>query len=211
MDLAVWAVDIGSVKRRNFGWCRLAHDTAETGGDIRALVSGIARDLDGGMVVALGFECPLFVPITDDPVLLTSARTGERGPGMTSRAWSAGAGSGALATGLTESVWVLEQIGRLAQHAIVPTFEWRHCTGGSANLFIWEAFVSGTSKGIGGAPHLNDAEIAARAFVRALPHVHSANAVTAENPFCLAGAALLRARLSTDLSVLFAPCVVIRA
>jgi hypothetical protein len=55
--------------------------------------------------VALGFECPLFVPLNLQPEALTTARSGEG-----SRPWSAGAGCGALATGLVQVAWILRKI-----------------------------------------------------------------------------------------------------
>jgi hypothetical protein len=41
------------------------------------------------------------------------------------------------------------------------------------------------------------------------PNIEAANAVTAVKPFSLVGAGLLRARLSTDIELVFKPCVVI--
>ena len=66
----------------------------ETGRLIDPLIVKIASALDRGPV-ALGFEAPLWVPARVDELLVTGARLGEG-----SRAWSAGAGSGALATAL---------------------------------------------------------------------------------------------------------------
>ena len=105
-NIVVWAADIGSVAQNNFGWCRADSQLKQTSGsNIADAVAGIAQDLSDGKQVALGFECPLFVPITTNPQDLTKSRQGEG-----SRPWSAGAGSGALATGLTECVWMFEQI-----------------------------------------------------------------------------------------------------
>jgi hypothetical protein len=205
-NVVIWAIDIGSVMNNKFGWCRIDGAALESGHDIRALASGVAADLGDARAVALGFECPLFVPVPDDPRYLTSARAGEG-----NRAWSAGAGCGALATGLSESVWVLERIRSAATVPVLPTFGWDAILAGSANLFLWEAFVSGAAKAIEGIAHVNDAEIAALAFRNALADVPGAKAVTAPNPFSLIGAALLRAGLTTDLRVLNEPCVVIKA
>jgi hypothetical protein len=202
-EVVVWAVDIGSVMKNRFGWCRIEDQAQKLGHDIQDLVRGVVADLAQGKGVALGFECPLFVPITDDPKFLTSARIGEG-----SSSWSAGAGCGALATGLSETVWVLERIRRTATVPVIPTFDWMIFGEGSANLFLWEAFVTGAAKGI---THLNDAEIAALMFWNNLGDIPRANAVTAQAPYSLIGAALLRVGLTTDLRVLFEPCVVIRA
>lgn len=202
-DLVIWAVDVGSVKKNRFGWCRKEGQNLELSHDIRKLVSGVVEDLEQGKRVALGFECPLFVPITGEPELLTSARVGEG-----NRAWSAGAGCGALATGLSETVWVLERIRQDMTKPIVPTLDWQRFRDFDANLFLWEAFVTGNAKGI---HHMNDAEIAAEKFWLCLEDIPGATAVTAEAPFSLIGAALLRSQLTADLSVLFEPCVVLRA
>src|SRR5271167_3182425 len=95
----------------NFGWARLAVDASgsvcSSGREIQSFADNIAADINAGHRVALGFECPLFVPVPDDPKHLTSAR-----PGEGNRAWSAGAGAGSLATGLTETVWILDRVRR---------------------------------------------------------------------------------------------------
>lgn len=87
-DLVVWSVDIGSVSQNHLGWCRAATaQNFQSGTEIIKLADDVARDLSAGRQVALGFECPLFVPISKNPVDLTKARQGEK-----DRAWSAGAG-----------------------------------------------------------------------------------------------------------------------
>ncbi len=207
INLIVWAADVGSVRRHRFGWCRASWqqesiDTT-TGTDILAFARGVADDLSDDKKVAIGFECPLFVPVADDPLFLTSARQGEG-----NRAWSAGAGAAALATGLAECVWIFEKIRLLAGVPIQPTFSWEKLLSQEANLFIWEAFVSGSSKA---SSHWGDAEIAARTFWAEYPDIAKANAVTAQNPYSLVGAALLRSGLTTDLSVLSEQCIVIKS
>jgi hypothetical protein len=103
MSLVIHCAPIGSVKNGNFGWARLAVDAPSTacttGRDIEQFAEGVAVDINAGLRVALGFECSLFLPLPEDPAGLTSAR-----PGEGDRAWSAGAGAGSLATGLTETV-----------------------------------------------------------------------------------------------------------
>ena len=105
MPLVIHCADIGSVKTGNFGWARLGvgepNGQCTIGRDIEDFAGGVAADINAGAQVALGFECPLFLPLSEDPTGLTSAR-----PGEGDRAWSAGAGAAALATGLTETVWV---------------------------------------------------------------------------------------------------------
>jgi len=205
--ISVWVADIGSVKRNRFGWCRLVRRKSGfdygVGTNIEEFAQGIANDLNDGIRVALGFECPLFVPVAAVPASLTDARCGEG-----SRAWSAGAGTGALATGLVQCVWVFETVFKSAKVSIQPTLHWQQFTSGKANLFIWEAFVSGEAK-VG--THSDDARVVAQCFWDGYPNIEQATAVTADNPFSLVGAALLRAGLTEDLSLLSTPCVVIRA
>lgn len=205
-DIAIWCADIGSVKKKNFGWCRaeLSKDNNfSIGTSIEDFADGIAKDLSKGYKVALGFECPLFLPIPDDPLFLTSARKGEK-----DRAWSAGAGCGALATGLTETTWILSRIKEVAKAEIRVTFSWEEFINEDFNLFIWEAFVSKESKA---KTHEGDAEVAVKTFINNYPNIVQANAVTAENPYNLVAAALLRTGLSKDVGMLSESCIVIKA
>lgn len=205
-NIIVWCADIGSIKNKRFGWCRAnlgLNESFDCGVSIEDFATGIARDLTNGHSVALGFECPLFVPISDNPQNLTSARAGEG-----DRAWSAGAGCGALATGLTETVWILSKVKELAQIEIKVTLEWNNFINNSLNLFIWEAFVSKTSKS---TSHHGDAEVAIKTFISKYPNIVQANAVIAENPFNLVAAALLRSGISDDIKLLNKPCIVIKA
>lgn len=203
----IWCADIGSIKNKKFGWCRGIQIEDEfkfiTGTDIGEFAKGIANDLSVGNKVAIGFECPLFIPISDNPLHLTSARQGEG-----DRAWSAGAGCGALATGLTESVWILSKIKESSEVEIFPTFGWEKFRKGLANLFIWEAFVSKDSKV---QTHSGDAKVAVRAFLRGYPNIVEANAVIADNPYNLVAAALLRAGLTKNIDLLSQACIVIRS
>ena len=86
---AIYCVDTGSIAAGSFAWARVVHpDEDETGGiagdDIHLLTDAIAADVEQELVVALGFEHPLTLPIAAAPERLTSARAGEG-----SRAWSA--------------------------------------------------------------------------------------------------------------------------
>ena len=205
--LAIYCADIGSVAKNRFGWARqfwdLEGSQVSTGTDIRQLVRMIAVDLNKGRPVALGLECPLFVPLHDDPIRLTAARNGEG-----SRAWCAGAGAGALAAGLTESAWILQEVHRHLKATVSPFLEWGAFTQAPLGLFLWEAFVTGHAKG---ETHTADAEIAVRCFTQHLPDITAANAIEETSVYSLIGAALLRTGWSTDLRLLETPCVVIRA
>ncbi len=206
-NLVVYCADIGSVPRGRFGWARLeaerhAHVEEHRGSaEVVKLVDALVADLAASRPVALGFECPLFVPVPADSTRLGAARRGEG-----NRSGSARAGAGALATGLVEIAWVLSAVrDRVRTPAHVT---WDQFAAGGRGLFLWEAFVTDTAKA---ATHEADAAIAVGAFLAALPDPTRANAVDAERPLSLLGAALLWSGWSEDDAVLREPCLVIKA
>ena len=172
------------------------------GTEIAELVEAVAGDLGDGVPVALGFECPLFVPVPEDPFRLGSAR-----PGEGSRPWSAGAGTGALTTGLVPAVWVLTDLRRRRPTDLV-FFDWASFNAAGAGLYLWETFVTEKAKA---TTHVDDAAIAVACFTAALPDLERANAVTAERPLSLVGAAGLWAGWSDDAEFLRTPCLVLKA
>src|SRR5690348_16079756 len=92
-NLVVYCADVGSVPLKRFAWVRAETDgSLSRNTDIRQLVEMLISDLKAPNPVALGFECPLFVPVPSECVKLGCARLGEG-----DRAWSAGAGAGSLA------------------------------------------------------------------------------------------------------------------
>jgi hypothetical protein len=207
MDAFVYCADIGSVPNGRFGWARSEPDetTIERhrgGTEIIDLVDAVAQDLAAGQPVALGFECPLFVPIPEQPLRLGTARPGEK-----NRSWSAGAGAGAMATGIVEVAWILSELRRGLPDTRAH-LDWADLMAAGTGLFLWEAFVTDRAKA---ATHVDDATVAVAAFRDALPDVTNANAVTAERPLSLLGAALLWSGWSEDSQLLHAPCLVIKA
>ncbi len=197
----VVCADVGSVAKGNFGWWA---STGDSGDRPSTLSRFIANSLSKGEAVAVGFECPLFVPLHDDETRLTSAR-----PGEGSRAWSAGAGCGALATGLVQVAWILSAIRRELQSDVPAFLNWVDFVTEQGGLFIWEAFVSGASKG---SSHISDARLGAQAFYKSLPNPEQANAVTCTGSiYSLVGAALLRSGWNSDTSVLEQACLVVKA
>jgi hypothetical protein len=208
MPLIIHCADIGSVYRGNFGWARLAVDEPDavctTGHDIGVFADGIASDLNSGAHVAVGFECPLFLPVPEDPNGLTSAR-----PGEGDRAWSAGAGAGSLATGLTETVWILERVKRKISAAPAVFVKWQAFRAATGGLFVWEAFVTKAAKT---DTHHGDAELAVMSFRDGLPDPEQQNAVICNGPVrSLIGAALMQAGWANELKWLAESCLVIRA
>jgi hypothetical protein len=203
----IYCADIGSVPRGRFGWARtdLSEPSLETrrgGTEIVELVGAVADDLAAARAVALGFECPLFVPVPGSPMRLGMARQGEG-----NRAWSAQGGTSALATGIVEVAWILEEL-RRRRPAADAYLDWRAFVAAGRGLFLWEAFVTAEAKA---ETHADDAAVAVAAFQDSLPDPTSDNAVTAERPLSLLGAGLLWSGWKDDIDLLHAPCLVIKA
>lgn len=204
--LTICCADIGSVEKGRFGWASMSTepDTEELSGrDIQRFSDFVAERLTAGSKVALGFECPLWVPIADEPSELTRARNGEG-----NRSYSAGAGAASLVTGLTEVAWILQQIRKAARDA-KAFLDWGLFERVQSGLFLWEALVTGRGKT---GSHESDAKAAVDAFLRSLPDPMSQNALTPTlRTRSLIGAALLWAGWSTDMKLLSRSCVVIRS
>lgn len=100
------------------------------------------------------------------------------------------------------------RVKELAETEIRVTFDWKEFIKKSLNLFIWEAFVSKSSKS---TTHSGDAEVAVNTFINKYPNIVQANAVTAENPYNLVAAALLRVGISDDVEMLSQECIAIKA
>lgn len=141
----VIGVDVGSVRRKGgFAWSSADAD-ARGQDDPSALGAAVVAALDAGRPVALAFECPLSVPVPG--VLdggwqeLGRARTGEG-----NRSWSAGAGSGSLATGLVQLAWVLAYLRDQARESPRTTTSLKRYMAGETDLLIAEAMVTSDGK-----------------------------------------------------------------
>lgn len=202
-NLSIFCADVGSIKAKKFGWAaKLSDGRNLDGNNIEDFAQHIADEITRESKVAIGFECPLFVPMRSNPENVNSARNGEG-----NRSWSAGAGTGALATGLVEVLWVMNEINRLLRAAPKAEFDWSEFQN-SESVFLWEAFVTSTAKGAG---HSEDAQIAVTQFSKSLPDPWSANAIQKENVLSLVGAAALRAGWSVNIEALSKQCLVIKA
>jgi hypothetical protein len=204
--LVVFCADVGSVKAGNFGWARSEPQT-HTGVDCDSsspvhLADAVVDELHAGRPVALGFECPLFVPVPVDAAALGTGRVGEG-----NRPWSAGAGTGALATGLVQAAWVLASIRTRCPDETLH-LDWPAFAAKSRGLLLWEAFVSAAAKG---KTHMDDATIAVAAFSNVLPDPATASTVSAERPLSLAGAVALWSGWLDDRLALHQSPLVIRA
>ena len=199
---SAFCADIGSIPGKKFGWSKLAGGTLQTGTRMENLAIEIAKAITNVDYVSIGFECPLFVPVRENPESVASARSGEG-----NRSWSAGAGTGALATGMVEILWIMNRVRSLLGYAPKPVFDWREFLE-SKSVFLWEAFVTAKAKG---HSDRHDAEIALRKFLDSTGDIKVANAITEEKVLSLIGACALRAEWTRDVSILWKPCLVIKA
>jgi len=198
--LLIACADIGSVAAGNFGWWS---SDGNSGLEPSSLAALVAAALNGNRTVALGFECPLFVPLAESELQLTRAR-----PGEGSRPWSAGAGCGALATGLVQAAWVLRAIRTSLNSPRTGYLDWEAFNEAQSGLFLWEAFVSGKAKS---STHVADAQAAVETFIHSLPNPASINSVVCSTPvYSLIGAAMLRTGWSQSPEVLAQACLVIK-
>lgn len=208
--LAIYCADVGSVAK-NFGWARISTDGARVaaGNLIDDLAAQLSTDLAAGHLVALGFECPLWVPLPTESLDLGKARPGEAGPGRRARPWSAAAGSGSLVSGLVQVPWLLGKIRAEVDQGRTATTDWAVFKDKRTALFVWEAMVTDSAKG---GSHEDDAKIGALAFKAALPDPRESDACPPSGGvYSLGGAALLQSGWSTDVQDLKRPCIVIRA
>lgn len=198
--MRVAVIDVGSPK--NLGWAIDCPD--QEGDDLDTAVQAIASALRAGPV-ALGFEAPQFAPMRNDPLTLTQARTGEG-----SRPFSAGAGASVLVTSLVVVPYVMACLRREIPNG-AATFDWKRQLTGQSNLLLWEAFVSNQNSK-DPERHKQDARRAILDFRERMSNPTSLESdVTTPQAFNLLGAALLRTGWSTDLSLLSAPCLVVRS
>ncbi len=112
-----------------------------------------------------------------------------------------------MATGLVQVAWVLSKLRERCPTERV-FLDWASFQAADVGLFLWEAFVSAKAKG---TSHVGDAAIAVECFADALPDPTTSNAVAADSPLSLVGAAVLWSGWSRDTTLLHAPCLVLRA
>jgi hypothetical protein len=189
MGVCVVAVDIGSVRPPSkFAWA--AFDAAgrevDSGATPESAVSALVPSLLAGAQTALLLEAPMSVPVPgsqpDAWHGLGKARRGER-----NRPWSAGAGAGALATGLAQGAWMLRQLA-VTVPALTATTQPRSWRNGGAQLLLAEAFItaSGKPEPLPAGQHAADAVAAGLALVEVLdssaPLVSSVYPPTAPSP-----------------------------
>ena len=197
--LFVLCVDVGGPEK--IGWAD-GEGGDGTGADLDHTLDRLSGHLSDGGMVALGFEAPIWTPTRTDLARITSRRGGVET--TYNRAWSAGAGTGALGAALALMPWCLARIAKAAGPvaATVDLQRFRE-TGG---LFLWEAFVSGAMK-IAGTSHHDDARLACEAFVARWPDLISD--IPAEPAINHAVSSAIAAGLSIDPNELVLPALVV--
>jgi hypothetical protein len=203
-DTVVAAIDVGKVA--NVGWWRAGGTAPQGGRDLDELCDRLIDDLVSERRVALGFEAPLWVPLAK-----TTSELGQQRPGEGTRSWGAGAGAAVLACALQQSVYVLRRIsaGVGSTRVTVDPTVW---LAGAAALLVWEAFVTGAAKDHAAAePHISDARAAVTEFARRAEIGELSSDLVGEDAISIGGVALVVAGLTTDLSVLTRPILVIKA
>nr|WP_314525715.1 hypothetical protein [uncultured Brevundimonas sp.] len=152
--MLVLAIDVGGPEK--IGWAA-SNDRLGTGQDLDGALRDVADALNQGIPVALGFEAPIWTPRREDLKRITSRRLGAE---VTfNRAWSAGAGCGALGAALGLMPWCFTRVAQHTKKRLATTSPIAFQERGG--LFVWEAFVSGHAKA---ATHMDDASLALAAF-----------------------------------------------
>lgn len=208
----VACIDIGSPKKGNVGWAVLHTDTQRTGHDLSEFIDVVGMHLKAGQSIAVGFECPLYVPKRDDLLSMTDCRLGEAGLN-----WCGGPGASVLATGLAQVNWVLTRLAAV-QPGAVGTTRWPEFSSGQCRLYFWEAFITsrtGVSIPIeamdGASHHVEDALCGALAFRQvAVTDNKFPSDLGDERALSLIGMHLLETGLSKDTTLMSEPCAVLK-
>jgi hypothetical protein len=235
MTTRVVVLDVGAVS--NLGWAALDIDDArgqlrqiegrnhdpgtgppvDRGTGLDDLVSCVADALEQDIPVALGFECPVFVPVRRNTRKLLEQRCGENGA-----PFAAGAGALALVVGLVESAWVLGRLGEWGRSATVDPALWPD----DHPVLLWEAFVHREGK-VGedseslpdgwlrpeDGKHVRDAATAVAGFFRnGTPSLASSDIDSCGEPaFNTLAAAAMRSSMLTDVRELSRRSYVVKA
>ena len=215
-DPVIFCADIGSVGKGNFAWACSEQKFADRDSQSSpsALANAVVMAIKDNRSVALGFECPLWLPLPlldGDEKEIGQIRSGEDSYG-----WTAGAGACVMAQGLVQTAWVLSQLNQQCPEIRFETKR-EKCTGGT--VLLWEAFITGKAKSgaTGKAQHAKDAAIGVNAFNRAWENETGSELkpeTKTQKPaqvFSLVAAALIFAGFKEDgVRLLKEPCWVIK-
>lgn len=218
MQIVTYAADVGSTKQTkkgeiSFGWARMAKigQQLDVSGaiEIDELIHHVRADLSKGFRISLGMECPIFLPVPSDSAGLSCGRKGEG-----SLSCFAPAGGYVATLGLHQLAYILQTLRSSEQKAVFHVDEWLE-EERRPGLLLWEAFVSGEAHCPKDAPFtgVRDAATAAWAFVERLEARRLGSDVSLSDhvaALSLAGAALLWAGWTDDISVLRKQAFVVR-
>lgn len=198
-DLHVLCIDVGGPEK--IGWADAGGEHG-TGNNLGNALDRAAALLRAGRPVAIGFEAPIWTPVRTELARITQRRGGVET--RYNRAWSAGAGTGALGAALALIPWCLTRIRMRAGPIATTVVLQRFLEGGG--LFLWEAFVSGAMR-VAGATHHEDARLACDAFVARWPNLLSD--IPAEPALNHAVSSAIAAGLSINCDELMKPALVV--
>jgi len=212
LPAVVACVDIGSPKKGNVGWAVLHEATQATGRELERFIAVLDAHVRAGRSVAVGFECPLYVPKRLDVATMTDCRLGEEGLN-----WCGGPGASVLATGLAQVNWVLARLAQLATGA-TGTTRWQEFSSGKCQLFFWEAFITSRAGVVvpidavdGVSVHEEDALCGALAFRQVVvTDDRFPSDLRDEGALSLIGMHLLETGLSADMSLMSECCTVLK-
>jgi hypothetical protein len=211
----IYAVDVGA-PGAGLAWARIAlpFETCPSGStDYGLFLDQIVQDLGTNVPIALGFEAPLFLPVSLTVNNLTKARVDEPG------SWSFGAGAYVTTVAIPLMALTLKHI--RARVSPLPTVSlnsagWLAAEVSAPGLLLWEAYIWGAAhsrapNAAGFPADVQDAATAVRSFIewesaKLRPQSH----VTAESPISTAGAAVLWSGLAEDLGLLHQQALVLR-
>jgi hypothetical protein len=117
-----------------------------------------------------------------------------------------------LALGIQQATYLLSAIATGVDGPLTVGFDPSALIAGTAELVVWEAFVSGKAKNRSSVdPNIDDARIAVLEFQRRAATGAVSSDVEDVDVLNLAGAALVAAGLTDNVALLTEPCVVVRA
>ena len=213
-NIVIACVDIGSPQNGNVGYSifydgKPVFPSKDCSPDVEKradeFVLRLVQYIENNNKIALGFECPLFVPRRNDFKKLSKQREGENG-----RPWSAGAGGYALVVGLPMVDWFLRKLTEDCRKLIVATIDSdKFIEDECANLFLWEAFSipneNAVVTDVNESYHDADARYAAKEFIKWLEDkskVVTIKQVQGEECISLIGTSMLRNGLIDSTVVL---------
>lgn len=200
-DWVGYACDVGG--KGNFAWARRygSQLMVEGGTTMNGCLEALRGDI-GRCAVALGMECPEFIPIPDEAAHLGRGRKNEK-----DRSCFASVGASVATLGLHQLAFICKKIHQKGVSASFDPAQWQFQPD---QVLFWEAFVS---KQAHSDEHLRDAATAANTLVERIEAGHFASDVLVEAPadvLSLVGCALLWAGWSDKLALMRQSVLVVK-